>query len=45
MKKRDGARGMNRRDFIKVGMTGAAASLAFKGLGGFGRAQPAEKLV
>ncbi len=34
MKNRDGARGMNRRDFLKAGMTGAAASLAFAGLGG-----------
>ena len=31
MKKRDGGHGMNRRDFLKAGMTGAAASLAFAG--------------
>ena len=34
MKKQDGGHGMNRREFLKVGMTGAAASLAFAGLGG-----------
>ena len=45
MKKRYGAHGMNRREFLKMGMTGAAASLAFAGVAGFGRAEPAETLV
>lgn len=45
MKNRDGARGMNRRDFLKAGVTGAAASLAFAGLAGLGHAQPTETLV
>ncbi len=41
MKNRDG---MNRRDFLKIGMTGAAASLAFGGLG-IVHAEPADTLV
>jgi hypothetical protein len=45
MKNRDAVRTMSRRDFLKVGVTGAAASFAFTGLAGLGRAEPAETLV
>ncbi len=45
MKKRNGSHEMNRRDFLRVGITGAAASLAFGGVAGLGRGEPAETLV
>ena len=45
MKKRDDSGTMNRRDFLKVGVTGAAASLAFGSLAGLVRAEPAGTLA
>jgi hypothetical protein len=45
MKKQDDAGGMSRRDFLKIGATGAAASLAFGGLAGLVHAEPAETLA
>lgn len=45
MKKGDESDAMNRRDFLKIGAAGAAASLAFGGLAGLVRAEPAEALA
>lgn len=39
MTKRDQSDGINRRDFLKIGAAGAAASFAFGGLAGFVRAE------
>ncbi len=39
MKNRDDSGDMNRRDFLKIGVTGAAASLAFGGLSGLVHAE------
>ncbi|MGD0663148.1 MAG: aldo/keto reductase, partial [Syntrophorhabdales bacterium] len=45
MKKRDDSDGINRRDFLKIGVTGAAASLAFGGLVGLAGAETTEPLA
>ena len=45
MKKRDDSDGINRRDFLKIGVTGAAASLAFGGLAGLAGAETTEPLA
>ncbi len=45
MKKRDDSGTMNRRDFLKAGVAGAGAALAFGGLAGLVRAEPAGTLA
>ena len=45
MEKKNGSGDINRRDFLKIGAAGAAASFAFGGLAGFVRAETNDGIV